>query len=303
MAESKEIMTEDLMKTILGLYKGEIVETQSKVKEALKKNVQNLAIGKTTAEKKILLTKLGTIDTDLQKAFALDMAESKEIMDEAVATEMLDMYKDGSVEAKKKIEEALKNNIENFAKKKGDRETLVTTSGDARIRKLAGQVMADKKEVDSWTLRRAILEENGGIDSTTGDANTAEGRALAKSIEDGNVAIKEETNYRKPTASRPAIPASSDLNQSQHSDVKEQIITNIENKLITGFSTEELQTPEVFNALYDGVRTGRIPVTQFDKLAGLSTGKGGGKPDRKKREAGAKIAEAAFQGGAPLPYS
>ncbi|MEK7154317.1 MAG: hypothetical protein AAB792_02050 [Patescibacteria group bacterium] len=256
-----------------------------------------------TAEKERIFGSL--TDPETQKAFGLDMAESRELMSAELAEKLLGIYEGDTAEVKKKVEDAVKNNIENIARDQAARRELLTGTGDYagaddRVRKLAGQVMADKKEIDSWKLRGEALGLNGGMDPETGEALTAEGRELAKNIEDGNIAIKEEKVYRK---ANPGILHTADLNQSQHDEVKEQIITNIAKKLITGFTTEELQTPEVFNALLEGVRTGRIPVMQFDKLAGLSTGKGGGKPDRKKREAGAKIAEAAFQGGSPLSYS
>ncbi len=263
--------------------------------------IQSLKKGKfhemarSTADKENIFNNLE--DVEVKKAFGLDMAESRELMSTTLATKLLDLYKGDAQETKKKVEDAVKNNIENMAKDKTNRETLVTNPAiDSRVRKLAGQVMADKKEVDSWKLRRNILELSGGIDTATGLAMTAEGRTLAKSIDDGNILFKEEGDYRGDRG----IAHNIDLNSTQRTEVHEQILGNVKAGYVKGFSTEELKTPEIFNALWAGLYNPPSPAlaisaAEFKKLTGIS---GKGKPDRKKRVA----AENIMMSGGPMPY-
>jgi len=84
----------------------------------------------------------------------------------------------------KKVDEAVKNNIENMAKDQGARKDLVNGAGvfagtDVRIRKLAGQVMADKKKAgeefiahpldQSWKLPPLNLLETSSENAQGGD--------------------------------------------------------------------------------------------------------------------------------------
>ncbi len=266
---------------------------------SLKKGKFN-EMAQTTAQKEFIFDHL--TDVDVKKAFGLDMAESREITNEDIAKSLLDLYSGDTKEVQNKVAEAIKNNIENIARDAGARKDLVNGTGafvgaDPRLRKLAGQVTVEKKEVDSWKLRRQILELNGGIDPATGDAQTVEGRKLASDIKDSSTIIREEAEYRKNNPG--TTNHATNLITSQRDAVSNQILDNIDKKLITSFTTEDLKTPEIFNALFNGVQSGRISSIQFNKLAGLSTGKG--KPDRKKREAGA-IIEEAIRTGTPMPY-
>jgi hypothetical protein len=265
--------------------------------------IQSLKKGKfhemarSTAEKERIFN--GLTDAETQKAFGLDMAEGREITSVALAKKLLDIYAGDTQETKKKVEDALKNNIENMAetKDKASRDSVLANAAiDPKIRKLVGQTMADKKEIDSWKLRRSALEAAGGMDPASGDGVTAEGRELAKNIKDGNVLFKEEGDYR---TARGIVPTA-DLTSAQRSDVQFQIMDNVRSGLITGLSTEELDTPEIHNALYFGTRTpdpanpGQMLITPkaLNKLAGK-------KPDRKKREAVARITG---PGAALMPY-
>lgn len=242
-------------------------------------------------------------DAETQKAFGLDMAEGREVANEALAAKLLDLYKGDAQEVKKKVEDAVKNNIENFAKNKGGREALVSrvTTDDKikKLQKLAGQVMVDKKEVDGWKTRSKILELNGGMDPVSGEAKTAEGRELAKNIGDNNVGVKEEGEYRK----KKAIDASAILVATQRAELEDQIITNVQSGFIGGFSTEELKTPVIFNALINARTSGALTVSQFYKVLGVRvvggvTTFGKGKPDRKRREA----INALITAPGPMPY-
>lgn len=252
----------------------------------------------------------GLEDTEVKKAFGLDMAESKELMDADLARKLLNLYSGDAKDIQDKVKKAVKENIDNMAKKDSDRKDLLNATGafagfagtdpsSMALRAMAGQAMVDKKEINNWETRRQVLALNGGIDPATGDAKTVEGRKLASDMKDNNAVIREEAEYRK---NNPGTTAhATNLTLAQHDSVSEQILNNIEKKLITSFTAEELKTPEVFNALFNGYLSTRLSIDQFNKLAGLATGKGGGKPDRKKREAGAKIEEA-IRLGTTMPY-
>lgn len=244
-------------------------------------------MAQTTAQKEFIFDNLQ--DREIKKAFGLDMAESKEIMDADIAKRLLDLYASDTKEIKDKVEKAVKNNIENMAKDKTGREGLLANPlVDSRIKKLVGQTMADKKEVDSWKLRRQILELNGGVDPVNGDALTKEGRDLAKDIKDGNTLFKEEGDYR---AARGILPAV-DLTPAQRTDVQRQIEANITSGLIRGLSAEEIKTPEIFNAI--NVAGATVPPARLLKFQQDLLGKS---PDRKKRDAFAKALA-----GPQIPY-
>jgi len=251
-------------------------------------------MAKSTSDKEIIFNKFAPEDLELAKSFGLDMAESKELMNATLATRLLDLYKGDALEIKKKVEKAVKDNIENIAKEAASRKDLVNgvgsfTDADDRIRKLAGQVITEKKEVGSWKLRNQVLKLNGGMNDITGEALTVEGRGLVKDILAGNVAIKEEAEYRK---ARPAIPASTDLDPAQRIEVEEQIITSIKSGLIRSLDTEDLKSPAVFNALVNGRTRGLLTPDEYNKALGLVKDKKTGaleirrgKPDRKRRKA------------------
>ncbi len=259
-------------------------------------------MAKSTDDKQRIFTDFE--DLEVKKAFGLDMAESRELMSESLATQLLNLYEGDTLEVKKKVEEAVKNNVENFAKDKSQREAIITravtpttTKAEKKLKELTAKTMADKKEIDSWKVRRSALEAAGGIDAATGQAMTAEGRVLAKSIDDGNVLFKEEKDYRDRLG---IADHTIDLNPTQRTEVHEQILGNIKAGYIKGFSTEELKTPEIFNALWYGLNAPPSPAlaitpVEFKKLTGIS---GKGKPDRKKRVA----AEAIRTAAAPMAY-
>ncbi|MEK7151472.1 MAG: hypothetical protein AAB784_02035 [Patescibacteria group bacterium] len=289
-----------LRERVIELHGGRDVSGRIKEKqmqELDKKILANIEKGKVSeallspADQKAIFD--GLTEPEVQKAFGMAMAKNRAVMEEDVATRIIDLYSNDTLEVQEKVHEEIKKNIENMAGTKDVKlrtSYLSNTGNDVTMRKLVGQIMADKKEVRDWQTRRTVLELNGDIDPVSGNPITAAGRDIAKSIQDGNVVIKEEATYRKTNT----IPHGTDLNTSQRADLQQQILTNIENRYITSFSTEELETPEVFNALCQGVQSGSIPVDKFNNLIGLGTGKGAGKSDRKKREAGAKILAAAF---------
>lgn len=276
---------DEINKTLGSLGGGRSIAGSSLVNSLKKGKFEEMA--KSTAEKEMIFN--GLQDAELKKAFGLSMAEGKDINTPALATELLNLYAGEAADVKKKVEETIKGSVENMAKDKTARLALIIDPAtDPRLKKLVGQVMADKKEVDNWALRRTILEANGGIDPATGEALTAEGRELAKNIKDGNVAIKEEADYRK---ARPAISATADLSPTQYTELENQIVDNVKTGLIRSLSTEELKSPAIFNALYNGKATGSLSTDEFNKALGVAVNKKTGvleikgKPDRKKRAA------------------
>ncbi|MBI2062641.1 MAG: hypothetical protein HYT61_00100 [Candidatus Yanofskybacteria bacterium] len=261
--------------------------------------IQSLKKGKfhemaqTTAQKEFIFNNLE--DVGVKKEFGLNMAESREIMNETIARQLLELYSGDMKEVQDKVAETVKKNIDNFAKDKSAREAMVTrvitpttTRAEKKIMELAAKTMVEKKEVNSWSTRRSILQLTGGIDPTTGDALTVEGRTLAKEIKDNNTLFKEEMDYRASHGILPAV----DLTPAQRTDVQRQIETNISNGLIRGLSAEEMKTPEIFNSINSIMPN--IPTAKQAKFKQELLGKGA---DRRKREAFDKAAL-----GPPIPY-
>lgn len=240
-------------------------------------------MAKSTKEKEDIFNKFSKEDVELAKAFGLDMAESREVMDQAIAEKILALYEGDTKEIQDKVAEAVKGNIDNFAKDKSAREAIIntaitptTTKAQKKMMALTAKTMADKKEVDSWATRRRVLELNGGVNAATGDAATAEGRSMMKEINDSNRLFKAEKDYRDARGIHHAV----DLSSAQRLDVQRQIEADITAGLITGLSAEEMKTPEVFNAI-NALGAATPPA----RMAGFRQKMLGKKPDRKKREA------------------
>ena len=285
--------TDEIAKTVREAGGGRTALGGSIIQSLKKGNFHEMAAS--TAEKEVVFNKFITEDVELAKAFGLSMAESREIIDQRIAEKLLDIYSGDTKAIQDKVAESVKNNIDNFARNKSEREAIVTravtpttTKAENKMNELAAKAMVDKKEVDSWKLRRAILEASGGIDPATGDAKTVEGRNLAKEIKDSNVLFKAEKDYRDSHA----INHSTDLTPLERTDVQRQLETDISSGLITGLSAEEMKTPEIFNAINTlGAATPPRALAAFrQKMLGK-------KPDRKKREAFDKALA-----GPPIPY-
>lgn len=286
-AESGWLTPADLAevnKTMAELGGGRTLTGVSFIESLKKGKFQQMAV--TTAQKEQIFDQMQ--DGELKKAFGLAMAESKEIMNTALAKKLLDLYAADTPEVKKKVEDAVKENIENIAKKKDDRENLLRDPAvDNKIKKLTAQVMADKKEINTWSLRERVITLTGGRDQA-GNITTAEGREIDKKIKDANILFKEEGDYRK----EKNIAESELLDFEQHEEVAKRIQENISNKIITSLSAEELTTPTIFNALLDGLRSSTLTQRDIERVAGK-------KPDRKKRE---QIAKLTSPTASPLAY-
>src|SRR3989344_160607 len=236
----------------------------------------------------------GLTDHDLQKAFGRAMTKSRTINDEAILEKVLDLYSSDTEEIQKQVAEEVQKNIENVAKDTQSRRDLVnSTTASDNLRKIASKVLVDKNEVDTWQLRRTVLEMNGGMNLATGDANTIEGVDLVKNIGTGNTALKAEAKYRKDNSIRADTPLAS----GDYSNLENTVITDIKSGLIRSLSTEELKTPVIFNALVNGRLRGTLSANEYNNAVGLVSPKRAkgappaigteikGKPDRKKREA------------------
>ncbi len=275
--ENTQAELDNFNKTLREVGGGRSVTGASLIASAKKGGWEEM--GQSTVDKERIFA--GLEDAEAKKAFGLDIANSREIMNTTLATQLLDLYRGDAKEVRDKVEKAVKDNIENMARKDSDRKDLLNGAGvyrgvDDRIKKLAGQVMVDKKEVDSWQERRRILDLNGGMDAT-GDGMTKEDKIMAKSIRDSNTIFKEEGDYRE----RNGIPPTVNLTPVQRLAVQHQIETNITSGFIHGLSTEEMKTPEIFNAINALGPTFIRPADSMKFQKQIR----GDKPDRKKREA------------------
>lgn len=198
-ASGGELFDEDLIAATTELHRTDSKEIQDKAREAVKKSLSNLALGKTTKEKEAILDRLEKLDGELARSFAMSMAEDKEVLEESMVTRILDMYKDQSAEAKAKIEKALRENIQNFAKRKEDRKALLLdqrrdASGniiktDPRIKKMIADLMIEKKEVNDLKSREEILDLIG--------RGTAAEREASRRINSINPLLNVEEKVRK----------------------------------------------------------------------------------------------------------
>ena len=304
---------DELAKQVKAAGGGRTALGASLIASAKKGKFQKMALG--TKDKEDMFNKFLGEDLELAKAFGLDMAESRELMNADTAKKLLDIYGSDTREVKDKVEKVVKDNIKNIARKGTDRKDLLNNTGafvgtDDRLRKLAGQVMIEEKEVGDWQTRNKILELNGGIDPSTDRARTAEGRGFEKDMADGNVAINEEAKYRRDNG----ISTTAPLTVPQYTALEGEVVANVKSGLIRSLNTEDLKSTVIFNALYNGYTTGTLTADEFNKAVGLTAPKRRrgapavigteikGKPDRKKREAINELVNAVTARTGPKTY-
>ncbi len=222
--------------TMRGLGGGTTLPGASLIQSLKKGKFHEMA--KSTADKEFIFNRL--TDAETQKAFGLDMAESREIMTTDLATKLLDLYKGDTTETKKKVEEAVKSNIENMARDQAARKELLTGTGafvgaDDKVRKLAGQIMVDKKEINDLQSRQVIIDLIG--------KDTPEGREAIKNIGASNSLLNIEAKLREERG----IPLDQPLSEADNKRVLDELKEKLQEKLVKN-ELKEIKTmsPDFF---------------------------------------------------------
>ena len=180
-------------------------------------------MARSTADKERIFG--GLEDLETKKAFGLDIAESKEIMSTDLAKELLGIYAGDTQEMKKKIEDVIKNNIENMAANKEERRKMFENKDvDPQIRRMVGEVMTNKKEINDIKLRQAVLDLVG--------KDTPEGREAAKKIGSFNPVLDIEAKLREERNIPLDVPLSAIDNERVLSELSGKLREKLgENKL------------------------------------------------------------------------